>query len=100
MRQLIDTADYLASRLDPARDRAFDEFAIADSLRRIGSWIVPAYAMAPHGDEIRILRVVVREDLSRERCDELIAHLNTVMHCLTGGGVSSSSEEDAGMNHY
>ena len=53
------------------QDRHFDEFALAHHLRSRG-WVVPAYTMAPNTNKLKMLRVVVREDFSRSRCDLLI----------------------------
>lgn len=52
----------------------YDEFAIARTLRSRG-WIVPAYTMAPHTESMKLLRVVVREDFSRERCETFLRDL-------------------------
>ena len=64
----------VAFRLDPKQGHKFDEFAIAHHLRERG-WVVPAYTMAPHANKLKMMRVVVREDFSRSRCDALIADL-------------------------
>lgn len=61
----------VAFRLDPAKGHHYDEFAIAHNLRERG-WVVPAYTMAPHSEKLKLMRVVVREDFSRSRCDALI----------------------------
>ncbi|KFZ15613.1 hypothetical protein V502_05507 [Pseudogymnoascus sp. VKM F-4520 (FW-2644)] len=61
----------VAFRLDPKLEKRYDEFAIAHQLRERG-WIVPAYTMAPHTEEMKMLRVVIREDFSRSRCEQLI----------------------------
>ncbi|KAL7815728.1 glutamate decarboxylase [Trichoderma gracile] len=53
------------------KQRHYDEFALAHHLRSRG-WVVPAYTMAPHTNEMKMLRVVVREDFSKSRCDLLI----------------------------
>jgi glutamate decarboxylase len=60
-----------------AKKEKYDEFAIARHLRTRG-WIVPAYTMAPHASELKLLRVVVREDFSRHRCDTFLRDLNAV----------------------
>ena len=52
-------------------DRHYDEFSLAYSLRS-RSWVVPAYTMAPNTDKMKMLRVVVREDFSKSRCDMLL----------------------------
>ncbi|KAB8556626.1 hypothetical protein FH972_025662 [Carpinus fangiana] len=106
MLNLTRTADYLASaltklgfiimsqgngeglplvafRLDPNNEVAskHDEFAIAHQLRERG-WVVPAYTMAPHSEQLKLMRVVVREDFSRSRCDALITDLALCMKTL------------------
>lgn len=47
----------------------FDEFAIAHVLRESG-WVVPAYTMAPKASSIKLLRIVIRDDVrhGRTRC--------------------------------
>ncbi|QIW96418.1 hypothetical protein AMS68_001936 [Peltaster fructicola] len=68
----------VAFRLNPEDDKGFDEFAIAHQLRERG-WVVPAYTMAPHAEKLKMMRVVVREDFSRSRCDALISDLMLAM---------------------
>ncbi|MCJ1267845.1 hypothetical protein MMC22_007731 [Lobaria immixta] len=104
MLNLTRTADYLASclehlgfiimskkggqglplvafRLDPEKKHVYDEFAIAHSLRERG-WVVPAYTMAPHSEGLKLMRVVVREDFSRSRCDSLVADFKNAVDVL------------------
>lgn len=66
---------------DGGQERHFDEFALAHQLRSRG-WIVPAYTMAPHTNELKMLRVVVREDFSRSRCEQLILDIKLCMSLL------------------
>lgn len=64
------------------KDRVrFDEYAIADGLRRYG-WTVPAYTMAPDAQQITLLRVVVREDFSRSLAERLITDLKRTLEML------------------
>lgn len=72
----------VAFRLDPKHGHQFDEFAIAHQLRERG-WVVPAYTMAPHAGELKMMRVVVREDFSRSRCDALVSDLKMAVDELT-----------------
>ena len=72
----------VAFRLDPKHGHLFDEFAIAHQLRERG-WVVPAYTMAPHSESLKMMRVVVREDFSRSRCDALITDLKMALDELT-----------------
>jgi len=71
----------VAFRLDPAGNHKFDEFAIAHQLRERG-WVVPAYTMAPHAEKLKMMRVVVREDFSRSRCDALVTDLQLAVNEL------------------
>ncbi|EAU36671.1 glutamate decarboxylase [Aspergillus terreus NIH2624] len=71
----------VAFRLKDEREGTFDEFALAHQLRERG-WIVPAYTMAPHSDKLKLMRVVVREDFSMNRCDALIADIKLALKTL------------------
>ncbi|CAK7272683.1 hypothetical protein SEPCBS119000_005253 [Sporothrix epigloea] len=62
-------------------ERVFDEFALAHQLRTRG-WVVPAYTMAPKTDGLKMLRVVVREDFTWNRCDALISDIKLCMTYL------------------
>jgi len=55
-------------------EKHYDEFALAHQLRG-RSWVVPAYTMAPHTEDLKMLRVVVREDFSKSRCDQLLCDI-------------------------
>ncbi|EON62326.1 glutamate decarboxylase [Coniosporium apollinis CBS 100218] len=69
----------VACRLKPGKH--YDEFAVAHQLRERG-WVVPAYTMAPHSENLKLMRVVVREDFSRSRCDALIADIKLALQVL------------------
>jgi len=72
----------VAWRIDPDAGHLFDEFAIAHQLRERG-WVVPAYTMAPHSDKLKLMRVVVREDFSKNRCDTLVADIKLALSVLS-----------------
>jgi glutamate decarboxylase len=71
----------VAFRLGPKQDRHYDEFALAHQLR-VRGWVVPAYTMAPHTEDLKMLRVVVREDFTKSRCDALITDIKLSMSVL------------------
>ncbi|KAK9437490.1 glutamate decarboxylase [Metarhizium brunneum] len=62
-------------------ERHYDEFTLARQLRSRG-WVVPAYTMAPNTNKMKMLRVVVREDFSRSRCDVLIHDIKICLGML------------------
>lgn len=81
----------VAFRLDHAHRAtadAWDEFALAHQLRERG-WIVPAYTMAPHSNQLKLMRVVVREDFTLSRCQALLADIKL--------GISALDEMDSKM---
>lgn len=73
----------VAFRLPPDTEgeRSYDEFALAHQLR-VRSWVVPAYTMAPKTENFKMLRVVVREDFTRSRCESLITDVKLCMQLL------------------
>lgn len=71
----------VAVRLDPKTKRHYDEFTIAHHLRERG-WVVPAYTMAPNAQKMKLMRVVVREDFTRSRCDALIKDFQLALSTL------------------
>ncbi|ORX52779.1 glutamate decarboxylase [Hesseltinella vesiculosa] len=62
-------------------DMHYDEFDFAAKLRERG-WIVPAYTMAPDLETKKLLRVVVREDFSRSRCELLLRDMIAALKAL------------------
>ncbi len=69
-------------RVDDAEP--FDVFALSDELRRRG-WIVPAYRMAPDAEDVAVLRVVVREGLSRDMATQLVHDVGAAVARLRRG---------------
>jgi glutamate decarboxylase len=58
-------------------------FQASDSLRRFG-WIVPAYTLPPDADDIAVLRIVVKENFSRDMAEMLIGHMRIEYKAVTG----------------
>ncbi|KAJ5544513.1 hypothetical protein N7535_007088 [Penicillium sp. DV-2018c] len=71
----------VAFRLPPNKDRVYDEFATAHQLRERG-WIVPAYTMAPNTEHMQMMRIVIREDFSMNRCDSLLQDFKLAIQSL------------------
>ncbi|KAL4996712.1 pyridoxal phosphate-dependent transferase [Aspergillus recurvatus] len=71
----------VAFRLPDNESRLFDEFAVSGVLRRRG-WVVPAYTMAPKSTNLKLMRVVVREDFTAHRCGILIQDVKMAMQWL------------------
>lgn len=58
-------------------------------------WVIPAYTMAPHSDKLKLMRVVVREDFSRSRCEALVKDMALAMKTLmeTDAGALAHHDE-------
>jgi len=56
-------------------DLGFDVYHLSARLRERG-WIVPAYSLPPNAEEVHLLRVVVRIDLSRIMIEQLLRDLH------------------------
>ena len=52
----------------------FDVFHLADKVRESG-WIVPAYHMAENAKDLALMRIVVREGMSRDMAEMLVSDL-------------------------
>jgi glutamate decarboxylase len=63
---------------DPERH---DVFELADRLRERG-WIVPAYPLPPAAQDVEVLRMVVKENVSRDMVDLLLVDMG---RALEGG---------------
>lgn len=84
----------VAFRLKPNEERQFDEFALAHQLR-VRGWVVPAYTMAPNTNGLKMLRVVVREDFTRNRCDALINDIKLCTQVLEQMDAESIKRQQA-----
>lgn len=58
----------------PLRPEGVDVFALSKRLRAHG-WVVPAYTLPADAQSVAVLRMVVRESLSRDLIDRLLADL-------------------------
>ncbi|MGB5810327.1 MAG: glutamate decarboxylase [Polyangiales bacterium] len=116
LEQMRDTATYLSSeiqKLGPFRlltrgdtiptfaftlneDVPYTVFDVSDQLRVYG-WQVPAYTMPPNVEDLAVLRIVVREGMSRDLADMLLANLREVIGKLESRpGLSSAPDAHAG----
>ena len=103
MARLSETATYLARLVDNspilelmskpdalplvcakvADDAGFTAYDLSAKMKERG-WIVPAYTLAPDADHVSVLRVVVREGLSSEMADILVADFHRAGEALGG----------------
>jgi glutamate decarboxylase len=70
--------------LRAADPEAIDLVLLSHVLRERG-WIVPAYTLPPNAEHVTVLRMVVKENFSRDMVDMLAHDLRTAMHALLHG---------------
>jgi glutamate decarboxylase len=81
-------------------EHPFNLFDVADRLRAHG-WLVPAYTLPPHLENLAIQRILVRHGFSRDMADLLLADIHRSLATLAEHPPSSSlSEREVGsFNH-
>ena len=79
--------------------RHFHETDVSHVIRQRG-WIIPAYTMAPDAQHIRLLRVVLREDFTRNRCDTLVADLRNTVDYLRKQDAQSITRNRGSRNNW
>jgi len=80
----------VAFRLDG--DRPYSVYDISDRLRARG-WLVPAYPMPPDMQDMSVLRVVVRNGLSRDMAGMLLDDLKATVEHLDASGARPGGPE-------
>jgi hypothetical protein len=71
----------------------------AHQLRERG-WVVPAYTMAPHSDKMKLMRIVVREDFTKSRCDALLADFKLALQTLDSLDEKKLKEQKEYVYHF
>ena len=72
-----------AWRLKAGHTDKWDLYDLSDQLRQRG-WLVPAYPMPDNLSDLTVQRIVVRNGLSRDLADKLLAHLEDSVKFLDG----------------
>jgi glutamate decarboxylase len=68
---------------------ALDLTLLSQRLRMRG-WIVPAYTLPPNAEHITVLRMVVKENFSRDMVDMLAHDLGRATHALSRGAAGAA----------
>src|SRR4051812_8423118 len=75
-----------------AEEHAYDEFDIAFQLAAERGWMVPAYTMPPNAHEVKMMRALVKLNLSRSLVDTLHEDIGAAITTLEKKGPVSESE--------
>ena len=81
---LTDGSQFPIVALRASDPKATDLTALSHALRQRG-WIVPAYTLPPNAEHITVLRMVVKENFSRDMVDMLAHDMGSAMKTLTRG---------------
>jgi glutamate decarboxylase len=65
------------------KDGGLDVFELSERLRERG-WIVPAYTLPPNAESVAVLRLVVKENFSRDMADMLSEDIETALAKMSG----------------
>jgi glutamate decarboxylase len=75
-----------------AEERSYDEFDIAWQLSAERGWMLPAYTLPPDAQDIKILRALVKVNLSRQQVTRLSADIAEAIATLEKKGGAHPSE--------
>jgi len=75
-----------------AGDKNYDEFDLSWQLSAERGWMLPAYTMPPNAEDVRVLRALVKQTLSREQIDRLADDIVEACATLEKKGGAHASE--------
>jgi glutamate decarboxylase len=75
-----------------AGEKDYDEFDLSWQLSAERGWMLPAYTMPPNAEDVKVLRALVKQTLSREQIDRLAADVEQACATLEKKGGAHASE--------
>jgi glutamate decarboxylase len=75
-----------------AGERNYDEFDVSWQLSAERGWMLPAYTMPPNAENVKVLRALVKQTLSREQVDRLYTDIEVACATLEKKGGAHPSE--------
>jgi glutamate decarboxylase len=75
-----------------AHDSGYDESDIAWQLSAERGWMVPAYTLPPNAQDVKIMRALVKETMSREQVDRLLQDIEDACTTLDEKGGTTEKE--------
>jgi glutamate/tyrosine decarboxylase-like PLP-dependent enzyme len=91
----LNLASFVTTWMEPKaqQDGGIDVFELSERLRERG-WIVPAYTLPPNAESVAVLRMVVKENFSRDMAAMLGEDIEAALAKM--GGKSSPQAQAAG----
>jgi len=95
--ELLNDARYLPVVVVRAteKDGGVDVFELSERLRERG-WIVPAYPLPPNAESVSVLRMVVKENFSRDMADMLASDIGRALKRMGKRSTTAKAQESAG----
>jgi glutamate decarboxylase len=95
--ELLNDARYLPVVVVRATDKdgGVDVFELSERLRERG-WIVPAYPLPPDAESVSVLRMVVKENFSRDMADMLGDDIERALRRIDGGRSVAAKAQESG----
>jgi len=84
----------VAFRLNPGHDASYDESDIAWQLSAERGWMVPAYTLPPNAQNVKIMRALVKETMSRAQVDRLTQDIEDACQTLDKKGGTTQTERE------
>ena len=84
----------VAFRLKADHDVSYDESDVAWQLSAERGWMVPAYTLPPDAQDVKILRALVKETMSREQVDRLTQDIEDACQTLDQKGRAAQVERE------
>jgi glutamate decarboxylase len=73
-------------------DKDYDEFDLSWQLSAERGWMLPAYTMPPNAEDVKVLRALVKQTLSRAQIDRLSTDIEVACATLEKKGGAHPSE--------
>ena len=84
----------VAFRLKPGHDASYDESDIAWQLSAERGWMVPRTPCPPKAENVKILRALVKETMSRDQVDMLTTDIEAACQTLDEKGRTTGAERE------
>ncbi len=84
----------VAFRLKAGHDASYDESDIAWQLSAERGWMVPAYTLPPNAENVKIMRALVKETMSREQVERLSRDIEDACQTLDKKGGTTQTERE------
>ena len=78
-----------------AGEKSYDEFDLSWQLSAERGWMLPAYTLPPKAEDVKVLRALVKQTLSREQVDRLAGDIAQACSTLEKKGGAHPAERKA-----